>query len=170
VVIKDRAKQIFRNLYTGSNPISHFMKPYAFFSNDSLAAEYFMQYIYSLIVKNGDTVIDVGANHGFHTLPLSGIAGKEGRVLAFEAVSSNIDDIKSKMTIDNVIFYNMAVTKPDIAERCREIKFHYFPNKDGFSGIARRPDISDEQEELISVPTTTLDQIVMKIDNGIGGG
>lgn len=39
---------------------------------------------YSRIIKSGDTVLDVGANIGAHTLPIAKLVGEKGRVLAFE--------------------------------------------------------------------------------------
>jgi FkbM family methyltransferase len=39
---------------------------------------------YRQLIKEGDTVLDVGANIGAHTLHLAAAAGKSGRVLAFE--------------------------------------------------------------------------------------
>ena len=39
---------------------------------------------YSRIIKRGDTVLDIGANIGAHTLPIGQLVGKEGRVIAFE--------------------------------------------------------------------------------------
>lgn len=40
--------------------------------------------LYSNILKLGDTVLDIGANIGSHTLPLAQIVGETGRVFAFE--------------------------------------------------------------------------------------
>jgi FkbM family methyltransferase len=39
---------------------------------------------YRNIVKPGQVVLDIGANIGAHTLPLAALAGKNGRVIAFE--------------------------------------------------------------------------------------
>ncbi len=39
---------------------------------------------YSAIVKPGQTVLDIGANIGAHTLPLAGLVGEAGKVFAFE--------------------------------------------------------------------------------------
>lgn len=39
---------------------------------------------YKTLVKNGDVVLDIGANVGSHTLPLAELVGGNGRVIAFE--------------------------------------------------------------------------------------
>src|SRR5688572_20988587 len=39
---------------------------------------------YRRIVKPGQTVLDIGANIGAHTLPLARLVGPGGRVIAFE--------------------------------------------------------------------------------------
>jgi FkbM family methyltransferase len=39
---------------------------------------------YSALVKSGQTVLDIGANIGAHTLPLAALVGEAGRVIAFE--------------------------------------------------------------------------------------
>jgi FkbM family methyltransferase len=132
---------------------------YDFFANNPDKAEKFMQYIYGIIVKEGDCVIDVGANHGLHTIPLSKLVGESGIVLACEAIENYISDIKSKTNAQNIQFYCAAITKPDVAEHIKEISFNYFPNKDGYSGIMKIPGIKDK-EILVTVPTSTLDKIV----------
>jgi len=39
---------------------------------------------YSAIIKPGDTVLDIGANIGAHTVPIAELVGENGRVIAFE--------------------------------------------------------------------------------------
>lgn len=132
---------------------------YDFFANNSDKAEKFIQYIYGIIVKEGDCVIDVGANHGFHTILLSKLVGESGVVLACEAIENNINDIKSTTNIQNIHFCCAAITKPDVVEHLKEISFNYFPDNDGLSGIMKRPDVKDK-EILVTVPISTLDKIV----------
>ena len=76
-----------------------------YFVNNPYESEVFIQSVYSLFIKEKDYVIDVGANHGFHTIPLSKLVGKQGKVFACEAVSSNIEDIKTKLDVDNIYFF-----------------------------------------------------------------
>ncbi len=42
------------------------------------------QKLYRRLVKPGDTIFDIGANIGSHTLPLARLVGSQGRVFAFE--------------------------------------------------------------------------------------
>jgi len=92
-----------------------------------------------------------------------GGGGKGRKVLACEAVMSNINDIKNKIKIDNVQFFCAAFTKPEVANHKKEISFSYFPNLDGWSGIKRLPIIDSKEEEIIlTVPTATVDQIIFE--------
>ena len=50
------------------------------------------------LVRNGDTVLDVGANCGAHTLPLAHAVGPNGRVIAFEATTEAL--IRMRRTLD----------------------------------------------------------------------
>jgi FkbM family methyltransferase len=49
--------------------------------------------LYSNILKPGDTVLDIGANIGSHTLPLARIVGETGRVIAFEPTRYAIEKL-----------------------------------------------------------------------------
>jgi FkbM family methyltransferase len=50
--------------------------------------------VYLSFVRPGDIALDVGANVGAHTVFLSHLVGKRGRVLAFEPLPANIDALK----------------------------------------------------------------------------
>lgn len=66
----------------------------------------------SQLISDGDCILDVGANIGFHTLFFSLKAGKYGRVLAFEPDRLNHQMLQFNTVINdfqNVIIYNCLV-------------------------------------------------------------
>ncbi|WP_339750348.1 FkbM family methyltransferase [uncultured Marinobacter sp.] len=69
-------------------------------------------------VKEGDRVIDIGANVGHYTLKLSSLVGKKGRVIAFEPVPETFEMLSSNVGHagkDNVTLINAAVSN-DVTE------------------------------------------------------
>lgn len=67
-------------------------------------------------VKAGYTCIDIGANLGYYTVPLSKLAGDEGRVIAVEPVPMFVNVLRSNLNAlarNNVIVHNIALGKND---------------------------------------------------------
>lgn len=65
---------------------------------------------YRTSLRDGSTVVDVGANIGAHTLPLARAVGASGRVLAFEPTTWAFDKLRANLDLN-----------PDIAGRvCAE--------------------------------------------------
>jgi len=56
--------------------------------------------LYSTLVKPGDTVLDIGANIGAHTLPLAQLVGAGGRVIAFEPTRYAIAKLKANAALN----------------------------------------------------------------------
>lgn len=56
---------------------------------------------FSNFVKNGMTIIDVGANVGYHSLILSKFTGEKGRVFSFEPESKNIKILDGNIKLNN---------------------------------------------------------------------
>lgn len=70
--------------------------------------------ILSRMVRNGDWVVDIGANVGFYTKRLAELVGSEGRVLAFEPVPETFALLTSNLTLcgfTNVTLFNTAVSE-----------------------------------------------------------
>lgn len=123
--------------------------------------EYFLQYLFHFFIFEGDIVIDVGANHALHTIPLGNIVGSKGKVFAFEAIPENVKLIKNLTEHLSVTVFHSAVTNENTAEAKREIIFNHVINNDGYSGIKENPDISQiETIKKIKCPTTTLDRSI----------
>ncbi len=55
---------------------------------------------YARLVKAGDTVFDIGANIGAHTLPLASLVGAKGRVAAFEPTDYAFGKLKRNLSLN----------------------------------------------------------------------
>ena len=72
--------------------------------------------VYLSFVRRGDTVLDVGANFGAHTIILSNLVGKKGAVLAFEPVSESFDalreNVRRRGRHRNIDIFRLALGNP----------------------------------------------------------
>jgi FkbM family methyltransferase len=67
---------------------------------------------FKTIIKKGDTILDIGANVGFHSLYFAELAGKNGKVLAFEPVPYNFDVLNTNIKLnsyENINVKNIAL-------------------------------------------------------------
>jgi len=55
---------------------------------------------YEKLIKPGDTVLDIGANIGAHTLPLARAVGPTGRVVAIEATAYAIGKLRTNLALN----------------------------------------------------------------------
>lgn len=55
---------------------------------------------YAKLVKAGDTVFDIGANIGSHTLPLARLVGRGGRVVAFEPTDYAFGKLRRNLSLN----------------------------------------------------------------------
>jgi FkbM family methyltransferase len=63
------------------------------------------------VVSEGDTVIDIGAHIGFYTLLLSKLAGREGKVIAFEPLPGNFSILEENIRLNGLCSRIRAVNK-----------------------------------------------------------
>jgi FkbM family methyltransferase len=77
--------------------------------------------VYLSVIEAGDTIIDVGANVGAHTIAFSHIAGRLGRVISFEPVPENIERLRQTVAgrsrYPNVVIVESAVGYPVLTDQ-----------------------------------------------------
>jgi len=52
------------------------------------------------LVRPGQTVIDIGANSGVHSLPMASLVGERGRVISFEPTRSAYDRLRRNLALN----------------------------------------------------------------------
>lgn len=118
--------------------------------------------VYLSFVARGNTVLDVGANVGAHTVFLSHLVGKQGRVLAFEPLPTNIDalreTVRRRARRTNISIVPVAVGNPALRE---EIVTLMIPGGDATqASLALQTTGSWERKERVrevGVPLISLD-------------
>ncbi len=68
--------------------------------------------LFKLMIKENETVIDIGANTGCHTLAFSKFVGKKGKVYAFEPERHNFYTLCGNISLNsitNTFCYNKAI-------------------------------------------------------------
>ena len=63
--------------------------------------------LFKKVLKDGDVVIDIGANIGYYTLMEARAVGKKGRVYAIEPVQENIKLLRDNVALNN--FFNVEI-------------------------------------------------------------
>lgn len=145
---------------------------------------YFSPVVYSAIVRNikeGDTVVDVGANIGYMTMAMAKKATSAGSIIAYEASPYNFELLKSNILINgyskhvhlfNIGIYNHTTELEFITNKQSDggahvytgseeyEKYHELSYREGL-GDAKKSNTHDIKKTIIS--TTTLDESLSKI-------
>jgi FkbM family methyltransferase len=113
--------------------------------------EYPKQKAFSVAIKRGDVVYDLGANVGFYSLLASVLVGPEGQVFSFEPVPSNLTFLWRHLELNGV--RNCSVM--EVAVSCSDgtAKFDVGPN----SSIGH---LTGDSQNALSVRTIALDSLI----------
>lgn len=118
--------------------------------------------LFSKVVKEGDVVLDLGANIGYFTLLAARLVKKSGRVYSFEPEPRNFGYLSKNISIngyDHAVAYNKAV-----ADAPGTIKLFLCPYDTGhhtinqYAGIrSYNPQMAGEKEEFVEIEAVRLD-------------
>ena len=125
------------------------------------------------VLREGDTVIDVGANIGYFTLLAQKMVGASGRVFAFEPGSNNLPHLINNISLngENTI---TVLTQP-LSDRAEQVAFYLNADNSGGNALwnpALWPDNTKsrelQQQEIMSAQRLDFYQIknprLIKID------
>lgn len=113
------------------------------------------------LVRQGDTVFDIGANFGLFTKFLSQVAGETGRVFAFEP-GPQMFDVLSR-NVSRSCFANVHLHQTALSDRRGELNFYIPRRSDGtlnFYEATLEKSLSGDRCESFAVETVPLDSFV----------
>lgn len=116
------------------------------------------------LVKNGDDVIDIGANFGLYSKFMSHSAGNQGRVFSIEPVPETYDYLANnirKLKLSNTLPLNFAISDEKGKATMEVPKFIH--TGDNFYE-ARIVDKVDDHLKTFEVQTTTLTDLLQEFN------
>jgi len=102
-------------------------------------------------IKPGDTVVDLGANHGYFTLLMSKLVGRTGRVIAIEAFPKTCRSLEDNLALNGIT--NVEVRGVAISDRKGSIEM-VAPNP--FNSGMTTTLVDNHAGARINVPSDTL--------------
>jgi FkbM family methyltransferase len=154
-------------------------KKYILFKNDcgvtditrkgGVYEHYIFDYIKEKLNVEGTTIIDVGANFGFHTLQFRDLVGESGQVISFEPQKLVYYQLCGNIILnghDNITAYNIALSDEVNVLKMENLQYH--SERDINIGNAHLDACYDNAYNLVNV--NTLDSFsfenvsVLKID------
>jgi len=108
--------------------------------------------IFLKYIKQGNTIIDIGANIGYYSILAAKKTGPKGRVMAIEPEPKNISQLKSNITLNKLT--NITVIHQAISDKTDKTKLYLSPISSGEHSIITKT------KQFITVSTTTLDNLV----------
>lgn len=168
-------KMAYRTLLYILNPIEvHGHKMFVNSKDDALGLLVdvsFENYITQLLektIKAGDTVLDIGAHIGYHTLTMAKLAGPSGKVYAFEPDPVNFALLKKNIEVNG--YQNTVLCQKAVSNRNGQDKLYIGKNSNALNRIYN----SRHGQSSINIESVRLDDFIkgkvdlIKID--INGG
>ncbi len=118
--------------------------------------------LFRQIVKEGDVVIDAGANIGYFTLLAANIVGKGGRVYSFEPEPRNYEYLCKNIGLND--YNHVVAVQRAVSNKPGKVRLFICPYDTGhhtiqqFGGIrSYNPQLAGEKEEYVEIEAVRLD-------------
>lgn len=115
-------------------------------------------------VKPGEVVYDVGANIGYISLIFASQVGERGKVLAFEALPSNAERLRSNV-IHNKLQHRVRVIDAAVIDQSSPIQFLIGPSGGMGKALGSAGRSEFTYTTSIDVPGISLDDFCFRSDN-----
>ncbi len=112
--------------------------------------------IFVKMIKPGQTIFDLGANNGIHSLLFSKLVGDTGKVFAFEPLADNISEIEKNCALNKI--KNIKIVPLAVSDKDGSTSF-YLGNLDKQGSIVG---IGSQSGKKIDVQLTTLKTFIEK--------
>ncbi|HWD23850.1 MAG TPA: FkbM family methyltransferase [Acidimicrobiales bacterium] len=116
---------------------------------------YFEPYETALIaseIRQGDVVLDIGANIGYYTLILARLVGDHGRVYAFEPDPANFHLLKKNVRANG--YQNVVFIKKAVSDASGSLNLYLCPDNKGDHRVYD----SHDDRTSIAIEATTIDE------------
>ena len=159
-IIEVQGSKMFMNPNENSYNMRRTLEDYA----SNLVHEKATTDLFKKTVKNGDVVVDLGANIGYFSLLASRLTGSQGKVFSFEPEPRNYSYLQKNIELNNYkqnqAFQKAVSDKDGVTELfiCDYDTGHHTINRqDGIEAYSRGRTI---KEESIEIETVTLDNFL----------
>ena len=112
--------------------------------------------IFKYRLREGDVVLDIGANIGFFSLLAAKCVGTSGAVYSYEASSSCINILKKNISING--YSNISSNQFAITDACENIEFHV--SNENNTGLSSIRDIGENKVSTVNVPCINIDSLL----------
>lgn len=112
------------------------------------------------LVKDGDTIFDIGANIGWYSIHLA-MKLNSSKIYSFEPIPSTFNQLKLNVKLngcENIVLNNLALT-----DKKQKLSFFYSPNNTVAS--SSRNIMENDEAQLIECDANTIDEYI--IENNI---
>lgn len=149
--------------------LTHFVLQRAWFINAMLDEtqgvwpdlEGLLAAIYTEWVRPGDLALDIGVNHGVHTLKLARLVGPKGHVVGVEAVPAFAAHTRALLAREGNLSRRVTLHECAVAAETGFADFFVTSITDGgLSGLRLRSVIATEAFQRIVVETKTIDALL----------
>lgn len=122
--------------------------------------ENLLEHVYRKLLKEGDTVIDIGAHTGRHLRPILEIIGASGKAIAFEPLPFAYAALLETINSENLQLHNVA-----LSNKTGDFEFIHATGSPEESGLLQRnynnPEIA--QPRAITVSVKKLDEYTTEL-------